>query len=529
MMAFYMGVKFSCTSIATSPWNAMLGFVSVFVLVFAVFTSSWIAYSGTTHYLVNRHYAARTLHMHKLSNIALITPQWNSLGVMHPFSDETDPNKPFTPPAYFVDTGYTPKKYLDRDEVCTKKIYKDGNRNSQNHYNGSMARPGVVRCILEDPYGYMAYVNGASLSILSHISPAVYLSTLLVIYQLSLIYFVFGLFYNPSKYSQWGSWIIYKEWCSYVVLILYAVIWLASMWGPSTKTSKWGPQNTFAQTVEYSINSNISSQIYCIIVLVIYYIRASKSHPYWEYLFRSKREYYSVSSSGPGSGGDIGLLSPDETPFMESPYENPASSRGDWGDLDDTKNPKLDSRYPHVPVYDQYTAARDSFNPVMTHSMQMQALQMPGQAPWNHKTQDVLMDQTGKVMDSWRRFPIAGSKLHGPVSNETSMIVSLTVFLGGIANLGMARGVLLETEAQFVIICVFAFVVLELTRIHLFSYFWYLSKHVFAAAKSSPVKLHLMKHFQAEMMQVIFIFVDVVVFLMQLIIVIAWQMTMESL
>ena len=151
MMAFSMGVKFSCTSIATRPFNAMLGFASVFVLLFAVFTSSWIVYSGTTHYLVNRYYAARTLHLHKLSNIALITPQRNSLGVMHPFSDETDTNKPFTTPAYFVDTGYTPKKYLDRDEVCAKKMYTDSKNKTQNHYTGSMllptALPGAVRCI----------------------------------------------------------------------------------------------------------------------------------------------------------------------------------------------------------------------------------------------------------------------------------------------------------------------------------------------------------------------------------------------
>lgn len=116
-----MGVKFSCTSIATREFNAMLGFASVFVLLFAVFTSSWIVYSGTTHYLVNRYYVARTLHLHKLSNIALITPQRNSLGVMHPFSDETDPNKPFTTPAYFVDTGTRPKSILTEMRSVQKK------------------------------------------------------------------------------------------------------------------------------------------------------------------------------------------------------------------------------------------------------------------------------------------------------------------------------------------------------------------------------------------------------------------------
>lgn len=525
-MALSMGVKFSCISIPTHPLNAILGFTSVFVLIIAVFTSSWIVYSSTTHYLVNRYYAARTLHLHKLSNIALITPKWNSLGAMHPFSEETDPNKPFTTPAYFVDPGYTPKKYIDRDDVCTEKMYRDHDNKTQNHYTGSMllptALPGAVRCILEDPYGHVVYMNGPSLSILSHISPAVYLSTLLVVYQLSLIYFIFGIFYDPSADNKYSKLVQYKHWCGYVALILYGFVLLASVLGPSTKTSKWGPKIvvTAAQTVEYSINSNISSHLYCIIVLVIYYIRASRSYPYWEYLFRGKRQYASVPSAVPGVRGQPVIPGSDQTPFLEDTSDEKSVNGHDADEY-----PSYNSQYPRVPVYDQHTAARDRFNPVMTHSMQMHALQMPGQAPWNHRTQDLLIDQAGKVTVSWHRGQIAGSKQHGPVSNETSMIVSLTVFLGGIANLGTARGVLLETEAQFVIICVFAFVVLESTRTHLFSYFWYLSKHVFAAAPNSK----LMNLFQDEMMQVIFIFVDVVVFLMQLFIVIMWQTTMESL
>jgi hypothetical protein len=247
----------------------------------------------------------------------------------------------------------------------------------------------------------MVYMNGASLSILSHISPAVYLSTLLVIYQLSLIYFIFGLFYDPSGGNKYSQWVQYKHWCSYVVLILYGFVLLASVWGPSTKTSKWGPKNvdTAAQTFEYSINFNISSHIYCIIVLVIYYIRASKSYPYWEYLFRAEQKYASVSSTGPGVSGDIGFPSSHETPFMEEKPDGNSVNSGDWENPYDPKNVQ-ESHYPRVPVYDQYTAARDRFNPVMTHCMQMHALQMPGQAPWNHKTQDLLMDQTGKVIDS---------------------------------------------------------------------------------------------------------------------------------
>jgi len=201
-------------------------------------------------------------------------------------------------------------------------------------------------------------------------------------------------------------------------------------------------------------------------------------------------------------------------------------------------------------LYNQYAAGQGSFNPVMTHRMHM-PLQMPVQTEWAGKRQGVLMDQTGAVTRKWnsedhkyhKNFIFGGNKHLGPVSNETSTIVSPTVFLGGIANLGMARGVLLETEAQFVIFCLFSFVVLEFGKTNLFSYFWYLMVRVldatlldedFANTGKSTYTQHkgienckMFSH--TKMIRVILISVDVVVFLLQLIIVVMWQMTMETL
>jgi hypothetical protein len=91
--------------------------------------------------------------------------------------------------------------------------------------------------------------------------------------------------------------------------------------------------------------------------------------------------------------------------------------------------------------------------------------------------------------------------------------------LGGIANLGMSRGFLIETEAQLVIISVFMFCVLELGRTHLVSYFWFFSVHY-------PGEDQQQHH---RMMRLMLVFVDVVVCLLQFFVVVIWQMTMLSL
>jgi hypothetical protein len=79
--------------------------------------------------------------------------------------------------------------------------------------------------------------------------------------------------------------------------------------------------------------------------------------------------------------------------------------------------------------------------------------------------------------------------------------------------------VLPETEAQFVVFCVFSFVVLEWARNHLFSYFWYMALYV------SPQDA-FEKHKQVRAILVV---INLVSFLLQLFIVIMWQLTMTSL
>lgn len=542
--------------ISKNTLNATLGVGAVILLLLGLFALTPLGIFGERTALINRYYAARTLHMHKMTTSAVIPAQWNSLGLTHAYVNVNSALYNMFPAMYVIGSGYTPEKETENAANCMSKTYTDESGKSHNY--ATYKFPVALRCILESSANSFLYVNAVSLSVLSHISPAVYLATLLVIYQLSLVYFIFGVFFNRSEaevlearasdaepssrmrrmsqgflrrvfetggndqgklHAWWGS---VRDFCCYFVLAWYALFLAMAVLEPSTQTVDWGPERS-KQTVEYYLNSNISSVLYCVIVLVLYYKRASKEYPYWEYLF-PREEAQQAQAMVVYRGNDESK--PREKSQEYIPYD----------DLDAKfRGVPMYNQYGAGQLYNQYAAGQGSFNPVMTHSMHM-PLQMPVQAEWAGNRQGVLMDQAGAVTRKWnsveqkyhKNFIFGGNKHLGPVSNETSTIMSLTVFLGGIANLGMARGVLLETEAQFVIVCLFSFGVLEFGRTHLFSYFWYLMVHVLEGAPNADLQnCELFSH--TKMIRVILIFVDVVVFLLQVIIVVMWQMTMDTL
>ena len=517
---------------------------------------------GKNAAFINRYYGARTLHAYKSTTAATLPSQWSSLGSTYAFV-EGDGSVPTwnIPAMYKISSGYEPEREINTAKNCATKGYKDANGVSHDFSNHGFAMP--LRCLLETSrlVQSVLYVNGASLSILSLISPAVYLSTLMVIYQLSLVYFIFGIIFNKSQTRMlkhkatgrrgWHSHVdesndklkntvrMARTCCCYFFLAWYGG-WLATvLLEPTTQNEDWGKTGSI-QTVQYHLNSGIASVIYCVIVLVVYYRRSSREYPYWEFLFAVKDKSVAVAVAD-NSQADTNVNSytvynderQDGTQQDDNESDNVplVPKTGDESYFHKLKyESHFNPQYTQYTQYNQYAAAHGSFNPIMTHSMNA-PLKMPVQ------TELRVMKQGGLFMDGALRvtknladkkedlllISQKGLEHLGPVSNETSIIVSLTVFLGGIANLGMTRGVLLETEAQFVIICLFSFLLLEFGRTHLTSYFWYLHEHVFK-------KMHDHETFTPiEAIRCILIFVDVVVFLLQVMIVTMWQLTMNTL
>jgi hypothetical protein len=112
--------------------------------------------------LPKRYYSAKTLHMHKVT-----ANQWNSLGPMYPYYKAAEPQRSPSqrqPTTYFMYEGVKP-----------------AHEQTKQH------------SILENPCGNTGYINGETLSMLSSISPAVYLARLIVVCLLSLVYFDFAM------------------------------------------------------------------------------------------------------------------------------------------------------------------------------------------------------------------------------------------------------------------------------------------------------------------------------------------------
>lgn len=72
---------------------------------------------------------------------------------------------------------------------------------------------------------------------------------------------------------------------------------------------------------------------------------------------------------------------------------------------------------------------------------------------------------------------VHGNPVSGPVSNDTTILGAVTLFLLSCGSIGMSRSVALETEAQLVLACVLSFAAIEYLCAKVCSYFWYVHAH----------------------------------------------------
>ena len=245
---------------------------------------------------------------------------------------------------------------------------------------------------------------------------------------------------------------------------------------------KWGGNN-----VQYMISNQVPSLLYNIFVLAMYYVYVKRKESYWKFIvqnFKDRKMAISLlpAPSEPASEGEKQNL-------ISAPEEAPGGPGGVAGQNMYFGNPvaQMQSMYKIQPAW-----------------------HMPIQMP---KKQQLLMNSSAFVqMEHGKTIK---ENDNGPVTNEFNVIVCIILLLGGIANLGLSRAYLLETEAQLVILSLVMFCVLEIGRSHLFSYFWYA-----ITEEKKPADKY-------ERFAIVFI--DFVVLLLQLFIVFIWQYTMGGL
>lgn len=393
----------------------------------------------------NNDYAAKTLHMHKVTTAAPIPQRWDSLGSMH--------------------SGSIAK------QVFTYFVYeKDAMTDSEDQ---------IAR---NNAFGNTFYVNDVSLSILSDISPTIYTATLIFVCTLSAVNFIAEMLEENDFCCLTKTCFaaIRKQWFFYLLAVVYGLWALFTFVTPGIeRKTEWG-EETPKLIVHFAVSSHLPSLVYCVILAGTYYLHLTRKRPsdsYWQYLIDTgKRDRIVPDPEG------LGCEMKQHSFFMPPVQFNSAFQPSNVHK--DTTNGKQKG-----------TALSVQIPPLYLQKV--------------FKSQDLSMD-SGAIVMSAR----PGATPATPVCNETSIVVCLIVVLGGIANLGMCSAFLLETQAQLVIVCVLIFAVLEIARVHLVGFFWYLHK----AANGE---------FYADL-EMIVTFIELVVFLLQGTLLVIWQLTLSS-
>jgi hypothetical protein len=281
-------------------------------------------------------------------------------------------------------------------------------------------------CWLENNHGDYVFLNGESMSILSQISPSIYFGTLLTIYLLSSIVIVSNTFaYYLSTCTTYAIEDIEKV-LRYVLIWINLLVYFLSILFAYGTTPFVNETNILGVKVEYSISSHLASIIPCTVTLILYLLHLRGRNIQWFQDRQPDTEKLTDESQGEN--------------------ENSASQ----SEATVTYATETEPVYTSVP---QYQIPQQSMNGVyfVTSTLKTSGPSFIGFSR-------IFKDSSTAIAQEHPE----GHKHYGPISSEASVIGAITVFLGGIGSLGLARGVLQEVEVQLVFGCTLGFVLLEI-------------------------------------------------------------------
>ena len=116
---------------------------------------------------------------------------------------------------------------------------------------------------------------------------------------------------------------------------------------------------------------------------------------------------------------------------------------------------------------------------------------------------------------TWNADYKHGNKHHGPVTSEASVLLAVTLVLGGIACASIGRGMAMEIDIQSALVAVLAYSLLEVAMQKVLKYYEYM-------------KQHYSELFESNASYVVFAFVRAVVLFLQSIILVIWSDSMNN-
>jgi hypothetical protein len=221
----------------------------------------------------------------------------------------------------------------------------------------------------------------------------------------------------------------------------------------SLQSAKW-LKKTDSVTIEYMAVTQIPSIVYSLIIFALYYMHLKRTdkpdaHPFW-----SKLEIFPKLQTDTAQVVEVLGGMKQELRFQQVQQFN-TMNHG-------------------VPRAFQPISAKASLYGASTRwSTSI------GEAAEQAK-QDVVPDKTIKHLQYTDGQYTDGQE---PVTNEISIFICVIFLLGGLADLGLLNGFILELEAQLVIISLISFCLLEIVLTQFHAYFQYLKNYWAAAEK----------------------------------------------
>jgi hypothetical protein len=375
---------------------------------------------GKGGYKLNRYSSTHTMHIHKINHVnvpgKLYSPSdpihWDALGLIIPALDES--------------------AQIHRYKIGRTQMHSDA------YVCNEWTLPA---CLLENNAGDYLLLNGDSLSIISEISPSVYLATLLIVYLLSSIPYVECVVSSTFGIRDYNAKILRKGLMIVILIVYFCGLLFAYAGSPFNKM-----QSLKSGDVYYSISSHMASILVCLLTVFIYllHLRGSNSSVF------INGPYVLVTQDAEDPKNTVGTQLSDLN--SQPPIE-------DIGGL--VKNPEL-RKAASLSISDS-GMLRENIGPPRSQSMR---------ALFSYMPQFQIFSDSERGLQGSRG--LRSREADGPFSSETSVLISITLFLGGVGNIGMSHGVVLEIETQLVLACTLGFAVLEVCSYRLEAYYFYI-------------------------------------------------------
>lgn len=439
----------------------------VFGLVLLAWNSD-TALSGKKNWILNRYYSMRSLHIHTIMNAkdesqTNLPSQWNSLGTT-------------------LEDSYSAHASTSKQELI---LYQ-----SSDHYESYEKCIGGLdfhinsKCELEHVQSKQLLKNGESISILSSVSPALYILTLVTVYMLSATRIVsivvadgIAILLGYRSVTQLKNVRrMTRRYTRAVLFFLVGLFYLSNVifnFNIQMQEVDW-----FKFKLVMIVQSHMSSLLISVLGIAFYlvHLRSLKqstmdfwlSERYDKKLFEEPAEIeYAVP------------LEHEEQPeIVEDEIVIQAEK-------DHSHNHHKTRKHKHTHIAADMELAGDKTMmvaltmPVLHNGLAMstQSTAAPVPEPTNKPSLfGVCVSCLNFNTDTELVYPphVSGAKEHGPVTSEASYIAAYTFFYGGIASLATVRGITLETNIQFVVFSVLGFGLLEVAAQKLIAWYWHL-------------------------------------------------------